>query len=155
MADGTIQSSTADPQIEDSNQAGARQRIAREHEALRTRLDELRELRDLGRVVTVLEDLRPRLVAHFESEEAADGLHHVVEENAPHLLPSVQRVFEEHREFLATVDRLIAETRETWDGPVQKILGDVRALCDGLHDHEATETRLLTDSVYTDLGDSS
>lgn len=158
MGDSTLDSQITDFTADSASaasQAQARRRIAEEHEALRTRLEELRELRDLERVVAVLEGLRPRLVDHFESEEAADGLHHVVEENAPHLLPSVQRVFEEHREFLATVDRLTAEAREAWNGPVKKLLAEIRSLCDGLHEHEATETELLTDSVYTDLGDSS
>lgn len=133
----------------------ARKRITVEHEVLRSSLDRLRDLTDLPSVITSLQSLRPRLVEHFQSEEAEDGLHHVVSENAAHLLPSVQRVFEEHRQFLADIDRLTAEAVKCWEGPVARILEGVRTLCDQLHEHETLETELLTESVYTDLGDSS
>lgn len=132
-----------------------RKRIADEHEVLRSSLDRLRDLTDLPSVITSLQSLRPRLVEHFQSEEAEDGLHHVVSENAAHLLPSVQRAFEEHRQFLADIDRLTAEAVECWEGPVARILEGVRTLCDQLREHEILETELLTESVYTDLGDSS
>lgn len=133
----------------------ARKRITVEHEVLRSSLDRLRDLTDLPSVITSLQSLRPRLVEHFQSEEAEEGLHHVVSENAAHLLPSVQRAFEEHRQFLADIDRLTAEAVECWEGPVARILEGVRKLCDQLHEHEILETELLTESVYTDLGDSS
>ena len=133
----------------------ARRRITDEHEVLRSSLERLRDLTDLPSVITSLQSLRPRLVEHFQSEEAEDGLHHVVSENAAHLLPSVQRVFEEHRQFLADIDRLTSDAVECWEGPVARILQGIRNLCDHLHEHEILETELLTESVYTDLGDSS
>lgn len=133
----------------------ASERIAGEHEALRESLEILRRLTDLPGIISSLQSLRPLLVEHFQSEEAEDGLHHVVSENAAHLLPSVQRVFEEHRLFLADIDRLVSDAKECWEGPVAKILGGVQSLCERLHQHEILETELLSESVYTDLGESS
>lgn len=140
---------------ETTSVSSAHRRITEEHEALRESLEILRRLTDLPLLIARLRDLRPLLVEHFRSEEAEDGLHTVVSDNAPHLLPSVQRVFEEHRQFLADIDRLSDEAQECWKGPVREVLDGVRTLCDKLHEHEALETELLTESVYTDLGDSS
>jgi len=136
-------------------EVGAKARIDEEHAVLRESLDNLRRLTDLPSLISSLQSLRPRLVEHFQSEEAEDGLHKVVSEGASHLLPSVQRVFEEHRQFLADIDRLTGDAKECWEGPMARVLNGVQKLCDHLHEHEILETELLTESVYTDLGDSS
>lgn len=133
----------------------SRERIAAEHAALRGSLEQLLEITDPHQLVSALEELRPRLAEHFAAEEGTDGLHDVIGDSAPHLLSSLQRVYDEHRQFLATVDRLTADARRCCQGPVAELLSGTRQLCDGLHEHEALESELLTDAVYTDLGNSS
>lgn len=129
--------------------------ITREHESLHRAVTALGETTDPRHLLAALEEIRPRLLEHFAAEEGEEGLHKVVADGAPHLLPSVQRVFEEHRELLTILDRLQADTRELVEGPQAEILEGVRSLCNRLEHHEAVETELLTASVYTDLGDSS
>jgi len=133
----------------------SRERIAAEHHSLRESLDLLKGTSDIGRVAPMLRELRPRLEAHFASEEEPNGLHQAIGDSAPHLMSSLQRIYDEHREFLDSIDRLAAAAQECCEGPVARVLTGIRELCEGLEAHEAAESELLTDSVYTDLGNSS
>jgi hypothetical protein len=133
----------------------SRDRIAEEHRQLHEALDRLQATEDIRRIAPLLEELRPRLAEHFASEEEPEGLHQAIGDTAPHLMTSLQQIYEEHREFLATVDRLASEARACCEGPVARILSGIHQLCENLETHEAAETELFTDAVYTDLGDSS
>lgn len=137
------------------SQESSRQRIADEHRSLRESLELLKDTSDIRRIAPMLENLRPKLEAHFRSEEEPEGLHQAIGDSAPHLLSSLQQIYDEHRGFLASIDRLTGEARQCCEGPVARVLAGIRELCEGLEAHEAAETELLTDAVYTDLGDSS
>lgn len=141
--------------METSTQQGSRERIAAEHEALRVSLERLQAITDPHLLIPALAALRPQLADHFEAEEAEDGLHGVIGDSAPHLLSSLDRIYDEHRRFLDSVDRLTAAAQQCCEGPVAEILAGIRELCDGLHEHEALESELLTDAVYTDIGEGS
>jgi hypothetical protein len=139
----------------DSADHGERSGIAEDHQALKTTLNTLENTSDLKALIALLEDLRAHLEGHFSREEAPDGFHELIGDSAPHLLAYLQRLFEEHREILDDLEKLITKSRECFEGPVHEVLCEVSALSHRLQIHESRESALLGDAMYTDLGDSS
>ncbi len=127
-------------------------RIAEEHRQLRRALARIEALEEPGALARDLRALRPRLAEHFAGEEAADGLHRVIDAAAPHRLAQVRDLFAEHRECLVSLDHLIAGIEDLLAGPVAAARRDVAELCARLHLHEAAETELLADALYEELG---
>jgi hypothetical protein len=126
--------------------------IEDEHRILRALLGRLEATLDLGPLVSGLAELRGLLAVHFAREEASDGLHRVVDASAPHLVASVAKLIDEHRECLAALDALIGAGRRCLEGPVVEVRRGVSELCRRLHEHEAAETELLAGAVYEEVG---
>lgn len=127
-------------------------RIAAEHRALGATVHRLETTIDLRLLLPLLGELRAQLEAHFASEEGEDGLEEAIGADAPHLLASLQHIFEDHRAFLAQLDALSVKIRACLDGPVAEILGAAGELSRALREHEERETELLSDALYTDFG---
>lgn len=127
-------------------------RIAQQHKELRDTLARVIETTNLERLIPLLEDLRHQLRVHFADEEGEGGLADAIGESAPRHMRAVEVLFDEHREFLQTLGGLIERCQALLLGPKAEILRDVQSLSERLHEHEARETDLLTDSVYTDVG---
>lgn len=140
------------PETAVSRPGDARQRIAEEHRHLSELLDQIEDISAPAGLAAALERLRGLLVAHFEGEEADDGLHDAIGCSTPHLLPAVQHLFDEHREFLSDLDALTARARELAAGPVEELRTRVAGLASRLRAHEAEENELFGESVYTDVG---
>jgi hypothetical protein len=132
--------------------AASRHEIAEEHRLLRRTLERIERTAELGALVAELGELRTLLVEHFAREEAPEGLHRVIDTSAPHLMASVQGLFDEHRECLETLDRLTEEARACLEGPVADVRRELGELCRRLHAHEAAETELLSGALYDELG---
>jgi hypothetical protein len=130
----------------------ARNRIAEEHAALSALLKSIQRIEAPGRLAVELEKLQTLLREHFATEEAEDGLHAAVDRSAPHLLPAVQQLFDEHRQFLGDLEGLVETAQALSAGPMADLLRGVAELAARLHTHEVQETELFIDSVYTDLG---
>lgn len=126
--------------------------IADEHRALTDTVGRLGKTTDPHQLLPRLEKLRDQLEHHFASEEGNDGLRSDVRKLAPFLLTSLEKIFEEHRRFLADIEALEAKTRACIDGPLAEILDDTTALVRRLHNHEQRESELLSDVYYTDYG---
>lgn len=135
--------------------AESRQRISEEHQALRDLLGRVTETTDLHHLLPQLQELDRLLREHFQHEEGEGGFHDMVGESAPHLLPSVQRLFDEHRQIAERLDTLILQTRQCIEGPVAELRGATTELAHQLHEHEAAENDLVTWALYEDLGISS
>ncbi len=129
--------------------------IDREHAELRDTLGRLECTTDLKALIPMLNELRARLEVHFAHEEGPAGLHQVVGDSAPHLLTYMQRLFDDHQRLLTAIDALIDRARQCLDGPLAGVLHEVSSLSEELRLHEARETALLGDAMYTDLGESS
>jgi len=138
-----------------STDAESRQQIAEEHRALSELVGRLEHTTDPKVLLPLLTELRRLLGVHFAREEADDGLYEMVGGVAPHLLSAVQRLFAEHREMAASLDDLLASTRELCDGPLASVLAAVGDLAGRLHRHEAKENELVSGAFYDDLGISS
>ena len=135
--------------------ADARRRIDDEHRQLGDLLRSLSHTRDLGRLGTQLQELRALLVHHFAGEEGDQGLHAVVAEGAAHRLPNLQHLFDDHREFLARAEALVAEAAALEAGPAARLHEGVLALADALRRHEAEEEELFGEAFYRDIGGRS
>jgi len=103
-------------------------------------------------LVTELETLQTLLRTHFATEEDGEGFRSVFDRSAPHLLPAMERFFEEHRQFLGDLEGLIEAARALSADPLADLRKGVSALATRLQAHEVQEDRLFMDSVYTDLG---
>ena len=130
-------------------------RIVEEHRALGDAAARLGKTTDPHKLIPRLEKLRNQLEHHFEGEEAIDGIREDVSTTAPYLLGSLDKIFEEHREFLAEIDAIEAKTRACVEGPLAEILQDVVRLIRRLRDHEERETELISDVYYTDYGEGN
>ena len=146
MSEHSSQTTAIDPEWEAS--------IERDHHEIREILKRLGATTDLHVMLPLLEELRDALAEHFEREEAPGGTHEIIASMAPNTVASLQNVLGEHQVFTARLDDLIARARACLEGPLATILSDARTLTESLHDHEARETALFTDAVFTDLGHS-
>lgn len=129
-----------------------RDQIAADHHNLRVTIDQLLQVSELPLVIGQLRRLRTELVDHFKLEEGADGLAQAIGETAPNSLNKLTRLFEEHDEFLDSIEGLITQTNACLNGPMAEIHSGIRQLCADLEAHEATETELISDAMFTDLG---
>ena len=129
--------------------------IEKDHHAIKEIQERLEATTDLHILLPILEELRLSLVAHFAREEAPEGMHEIIADMAPNTVASLQNILGEHQDFLDRLDSLIERGRACLTGPLAEILHDASALSESLHDHEARETALFTDAVFTDLGRSS
>jgi uncharacterized protein (UPF0335 family) len=126
------------------------QQIHDEHEELKTLLKGLEAAEDLESLLPGLGKLRQLLEEHFEHEESPGVFDRVVREKQTHLLPRVEELVEEHREFLADLDDILARGRAGKDpaGVRERFL----RLSRRLHDHEGRENELMFDTFFTELG---
>ncbi len=131
------------------------QQIAEEHRALGESLSRIGKTTDPHRLLARLEKLRDQLEHHFEGEEGEGGLRDDVVNIAPFLLSSLDKLFTEHREVLLDIEELRAKTQACVEGPMAEILKDVTALVRRMHEHEATESELVSDVYYTDYGEGA
>ena len=129
--------------------------IEKDHHSIKEILERIDATADPNRLLSLLRELRTSLVQHFEREEAPEGMHEIVSNMSPSSAASLQNVLGEHREFLAELDALRQRAREVLDGPVAKLCAGAAALSQSLRTHEARESRLFTDAIFTDLGRSS
>lgn len=132
----------------------AQGQIAEDHHDLRQALVKLRHTTELALLIPQLTQLRAELKEHFELEEGEEGLAQAIGESAPHHLNRLTKLFDEHVAMLAAVNGIIERAEACLDGPVADVFREVTGLCGQLEEHEANETQLLTEAVFTDLGTS-
>ena len=129
----------------------ARRRIEAEHEHLKTLVSRLEGVEGLDEARTTLQELRDALVEHFATEEADDGLHQAIGTTAPEKDRAIEGLFDEHREFLIRLSR-IQRKAEACHEALETLFEDGRRLAADLREHEAKETELFLDAVYTEHG---
>jgi len=126
--------------------------IADEHRHLRETLERVEQATDLTALIPLLEDLRNQLEQHFAEEEAPGGLADAVGESRPRYQRHLDKLFKEHKSMLAATASIMERAQRVIDGLKAEILRDVRQLGHDLRAHEQTETELLMESVYSDIG---
>ena len=115
-----------------------------QHRTIRKCLTELKDVDRLEHMVEVLDQLTGLLVPHFALEEDPSGILGTVEANAPHLLRTLQQVFDEHPAILEQVAQLRGQLLEC-----QTAIG---GLIEVVSSHEERENEVFTDALYVDLG---
>ncbi len=126
--------------------------VVEQHRRIKEVLNRIGGAGDLQVMVPLLQELRILLEEHFEDEEAPGAFPTMIAESAPHHARSLDRLFAEHGTILSNLDAAIAKALLCLKGPVAEVRTSVADVCEQLRVHEATETELLTDTVYTDLG---
>jgi hypothetical protein len=140
---------------ENEGKAGSKEaaeRIAEEHHSLGELLTEVDRTNDLFQLLPLLDQLKQELAEHFKQEESAGGFGKIVSETAPHKANVVDHLFDEHIEFLKTIDGIHADVEELVAGPVADVRAKVATFCSRIRHHEAEENDLLSDALYTDIG---
>jgi hypothetical protein len=131
-----------------------RDAIHQEHESLRAMLRRIEGTQQLADLVPLMTQLLQALEEHFATEERPDGLHAAIQDREPRYGRALHVILDEHREFLALAREILARARTCLEQK-EVVLRDVLRLANRLHDHEARETELLTDTFNTDLGGRS
>ncbi len=127
-------------------------KMADEHRELRQTLDRIDQESDLTALIALLRDLYAQLEQHFAEEEAADGLSQAIGDASPQHLRRLEQLFDEHKAFLATTASIMERAQALLDGPKAAIVRDTQHLAHDLRVHEETETEIVMDSVYSDIG---
>lgn len=127
--------------------------IVADHHELKQLLPRIEECSDISDLLALLRQLHTLLVRHFKAEESPAGLHQIIGDAAPQYGNYLQRLFEEHEALDRRIEALIDRAQALLEGPVAEVRIEVAGLCTSLREHESTETRLLTDALYTDLGE--
>lgn len=140
---------------ERSRRRGRHQEYFDDHRALQVVLGRMEATTDIRLMIPLLEELHRLLLGHFSREEGPEGFEGIIEESAPHQLGKLKELMAEHKTFLKSVNSIKDSAQECLDGPMADVFRLVNDLCDRLHEHEAQETRLLTEALYTDIGGDS
>ena len=127
-------------------------KLADEHRELRLTLDRVEKANDLTTLIPLLKNLLEQLEHHFAEEEAADGLAQTIGPSNPRHISRIEQLFKEHRVFLATTAAITKRAQALLDGPKTDILKEVQHLSHDLRIHDETETEIVMDSVYSDIG---
>jgi len=126
--------------------------IEKEHADLCGLLSRVEETTDLRQLLELLRGLPELLQRHFALEEGPGGLHQIIASRAPWRTHDLETVMAEHRTLAAKASGLVADLQQHLDGPPEDLLHRTASLTHRLQRHEALETDMLCDAVYTDLG---
>jgi len=132
---------------------GGRQRVLDDHRQIRELLATIAGDGPAAERVACLERLEPVLVRHFQEEEdQVEGVHRDVASRAPQQLEALRGLAVEHRQLLATVRQLLDRCRQA-AGPDPELRRLGTELQQQIAAHEAKETDLFLDSIWTDFGE--
>ena len=127
-------------------------RLLHAHRTLKELLDQICDAPDAKSLAPLLHQLRFELSEHFQQEEGPHGFGAAVSEAAPHRTELIQRLFEEHTEFLNTLSGLEERAGRPAASEDEALCRAARELCHKIRKHEAQENDLLTETINTDLG---
>lgn len=94
--------------------------------------------------VAIVDELEPILAAHFEREEAEDGVFAAVRGRRPEDAEILDRFIEEHKAFLAALQRVRTA------GEIGA-MAEARELGEALAAHESEESEMVLSALYEDL----
>ncbi len=139
------------PRSDDSaEERDAREQFRDDHVQILRMVGELAGETRVSAIAAAMETLEERLVRHFREEEGRSGIFGQIERARPDLEPRLAGLRAQHRELLGLI-QTVARAAAAGE-PEDQIIARRDQLLKKLRAHEATETRLLTDSVYQDLG---
>lgn len=126
--------------------------IEDDHRQIRGLLSELAAA-DLPTTLTLAETLNQILDEHFKREEEPDGFYAEIRAMRPEFDSKLKALERQHSLFL--------EKFKAFEANARRIAHDLKALNEtkaaliaGVGEHEQSETNLMLDAYYLDLGDS-
>lgn len=134
--------------------------VEESHERIRRDLDALGKLADVRDIGAIADDLVDLLKQHFEEEERPDGLFEELATLRPAVEAQVDYLRNEHGEILEALDALRRQVRESAEGRLQpqfeqradRIQTLAAAFVQLIRHHERIESRLVSETYYTDEG---
>lgn len=135
------------------NAAEAKKQILDDHRQIGEWMAKVADSGDPANMTSCLQHLLPLLLRHFQEEEnEIDGLHLGIQKRTPQQQHALLALKEEHKQLIDRVQLLLAIVQETaTGGPKLQLLG--KQLQERLAAHEAKETELFLDSIWTDIGE--
>jgi hemerythrin len=135
------------------NPAEAKKQILDDHRQIGELTAKVAATGNAVEMATCLKQLLPLLLRHFkEEEDEIDGLHANIQKRTPQQQNALLGLKEEHKQLLDRVHLLLSIAQETkGGGPKLQLLG--KQLQERLAAHEAKETELFLDSIWTDIGE--
>ena len=132
------------------------------HARIRRDLEALEEAQDVDEIGAIVGRLPELLKEHFEEEERPGGLFDELGSLRPTIDSQLKFLIQEHREILQTLEGLQERIREadeaTQAGELEQRHDHIRmsAACfmQLIRHHERIETRLVSDTYYTEDGGS-
>jgi transcriptional regulator of heat shock response len=130
-----------------------RKQILEDHREIGELLVKIVAAENAATIADHLQQLQPLLRRHFQEEETTiTGLHAVIQERTPHFIHALHDLRHEHVKLLEGVSQLLAAAAAPGSDRAQlRTMG--KELKDQLAVHEAKETDLFVDSIWTDLGE--
>jgi hemerythrin len=140
--------------VADEDGASAPSQVAEaEHRVIKRLLSTLQQATELSAIRPVVTTLSELLLEHFEHEESPDGLYEELRLMRPETAAQIDKLEREHRDLVAALEELqgLITQAEALAGQVHEAKG---RFVEQLITHEATETGLVVDAWYVDLGES-
>jgi isocitrate lyase len=116
-----------------------------DHGRLEAVLARVRSCHDVSALAASLEELRAMLTEHFAHEEHAKGFYGLLGARSPAHRRELERMAEEHREVLATLQALVE--RAKGHAPVAELVTTSGELAERLLEHELREVQLAHELV--------
>lgn len=130
----------------------ARKQILDDHRRIGQLTDRIAVFESPEEALACLEQLLPLLRRHFQEEEdEMNGLHADILARTPELHHNLIELAAEHVSLLARIEQLIAAVQKRERGIDRRALG--KQLQQQLAAHEARETAIFIDSIWTDCGE--
>lgn len=135
-------------------------RIQDTHQKIRSDIQTLSELEKMGDIRRIAEELVELLTEHFEDEEKPGGLFDELESLRPVIDSQLKFLRGEHREIMQVLQDLLAQIREAGavhqQGELEQREDHIRVSAEAfvqlIHHHERIESRLVSETYYTDEG---
>jgi len=130
----------------------ARKQILDDHRRIGQLTGRIAAFESPEEALACLQQLQPLLQRHFQEEEdEMNGLHADILARTPELHHSLLELKAEHVSLLARIEQLIAAVPKREVGIDRRALG--KQLQQELAAHEARETAIFIDSIWTDCGE--
>ena len=133
--------------------AESRRQILAEHQEIQALAQKLAAVRGAAEMTACLRKLATVLTGHFRQEEdGADSLHEGIRTRTPEQQNALRGLKEEHQQILDRLQLLLSTVQESRGAaPKLQMLG--KQFQERLAEHEANETRIFLDSIWSDLGE--
>lgn len=130
----------------------ARKQILDDHRRIGELLSRIAAAASAAESRECLHELIPLLQRHFrEEEQEIGGLHTIVQQRTPHHWNALRGLREEHLQLLAQARDLLAQAER--DAEPKHLCELGVELKERIAVHEAKETEIFVDSIWTDLGE--